>query len=72
MIYKTFEVEVGLFDHTLGNLSSLALAMTCNEKHFTLNREDGGPDAAFSMEPEELKSLSNDLKLGYLKKANLL
>ena len=71
LLKKTFEVEVGLSDHTLGNLSSLlALAYDVKviEKHFTLNREDGGPDAAFSMEPEELKSLSNDLKLGYLAK----
>ena len=71
LLKKTFDVEVGLSDHTLGNLSSLlalAYGVKVIEKHYTLDRKDGGPDAAFSMEPKELKSLSNDLKLGYLAK----
>lgn len=55
-----FGCEIGLSDHTLGigvAVSSIALGATVIEKHFTLSRDEGGVDSAFSIEPHELKNL---------------
>lgn len=64
-----FNVQVGLSDHTMGvgaAVASVALGATVIEKHFTLSRQDGGVDSAFSLEPEELKSLVAETERAWL------
>jgi len=62
---KRHDLVTGLSDHTLSNLtaiSSVALGASILEKHVTLDREGGGPDDSFSLEPLELKSLCSDVR----------
>lgn len=64
-IKKRFNVIVGLSDHTLGSeVSVAAIAKGANivEKHFILDRNMGGPDSEFSMEPHEFKQMVNSIR----------
>ncbi|MDV6328637.1 pseudaminic acid synthase [Idiomarina sp. Sol25] len=60
-----YGVLTGLSDHTLDNTTAIvsaALGASIIEKHFTLNRNGGGPDDSFSLEPAELAALCRDTK----------
>lgn len=64
-----FGVQVGLSDHTLGNtaaVAAVAIGACLIEKHFTLDRNQKGPDSEFSMEPEDLRNLCRETKDAWL------
>lgn len=63
---ETFDCIVGLSDHTMGTavaVASVALGAKVVEKHLTLSRAEGGPDAAFSMEPYEFKKMVEEIRI---------
>jgi pseudaminic acid synthase len=64
-IGERFNVLIGLSDHTLGMevaCSAVALGACIIEKHFIVNRGEGGPDSEFSLEPKEFKMMVETCK----------
>jgi sialic acid synthase SpsE len=66
MLRRTYmTVPVGLSDHTLGPIAPIvatALGASIIEKHITLDRNHGGPDAAFSLDPQEFADMVRAVK----------
>lgn len=63
-----FGLNIGLSDHTLDNttaIASVALGATIIEKHFTLDRQGGGADDSFSLEPQDLQELCTTAKTAW-------
>lgn len=63
---RRFCVPVGLSDHTTGHtvpVAAVALGACVVEKHFILDRKQGGPDAAFSMEPPEFRAMVDAIRV---------
>lgn len=66
---KLFNCQVGLSDHCMGSgvaVAAVAHGATVIEKHFTLSRKEGGVDSSFSLEPNEMKSLTAEVKRAWL------
>ena len=64
-LMQTFDVPVGLSDHTMTtsiSLAAAALGACIIEKHYTLNRESPGPDNFFSMLPHEMELIINGVR----------
>jgi pseudaminic acid synthase len=65
---ERFDIVTGLSDHTLENtiaIASVAMGASIIEKHFTLNRNGGGPDDIFSLEPAGLGALCQEVKIAW-------
>lgn len=62
---KRFDVKVGLSDHTMGSevpVVAASMGATLIEKHFIIDRSIGGPDASFSMTPDELLEMEKKVR----------
>lgn len=71
---KNFGLVTGLSDHTLDNttaIASVVLGASIIEKHFTLDRNGGGPDDSFSLEPTDLNALCRDSKTAWRALGNI-
>lgn len=65
---ERFNLVTGLSDHTLDNttaITSIAMGASIIEKHFTLDRNGGGPDDSFSLEPSDLKELCTNVNTSW-------
>lgn len=70
-----FGLQVGLSDHTLGigvACAAATLGATVIEKHFTLDRSDGGVDSSFSLEPSEFKLLVTETERAWLSMGDIV
>ena len=62
---KRFKAVIGLSDHSMGEeaaIASVALGAKIIEKHFILDKKNGGPDSKFSMEPHEFKRMVDSIR----------
>lgn len=62
---QTFNVKVGISDHTqslAAPIVAVALGATIVEKHFIIDKKIGGPDASFSLTPEEFKLMVHEIR----------
>jgi N-acetylneuraminate synthase len=67
-LMDTFEVPVGLSDHTMESavaVAAVALGACILEKHLTLSRDIPGPDSKFSMEPHEFKEMVKAVRIAH-------
>jgi sialic acid synthase SpsE len=62
---ERFGLPIGLSDHTLGiavPVAAVAVGASLIEKHFTLDRSEGGPDSGFSLEPDEFATMVRSVR----------
>lgn len=64
-IQDTFDVTIGFSDNNAGTIvpvTAVAMGATVIEKHFMMDRKEGGPDARFSVEPNEFEKMVQDIR----------
>jgi N-acetylneuraminate synthase len=63
---QMFGVPAGLSDHSMGiavPVAAVALGASIIEKHLTISRSEGGPDSAFSLEPQEFRAMVDAIRV---------